>query len=71
MNAMLVKGVTKQFHGSPVLNDVSFELEKGECLGLMGESGKRKEYPRPLYHGNAAGGQGGDPLDGGTHRSFI
>lgn len=42
MNAMLVKGVTKKFHGSPVLNDVSFELEKGECLGLMGESGSGK-----------------------------
>lgn len=31
--------VFKSFHQKPVLTDCHFQMEKGESLGIMGESG--------------------------------
>ncbi|WP_226526867.1 ABC transporter ATP-binding protein [Metabacillus niabensis] len=40
MSLLIVKDLTKTFKsGKVVLNNVSFDLNKGECLGLVGESG--------------------------------
>lgn len=37
-----VQGVTKKFGGLVAINDLSFNLEKGEVLGLMGPNGSGK-----------------------------
>lgn len=40
MKLLAVQQLTKSYSGGKTaLNDVSFELDKGECLGLVGESG--------------------------------
>ncbi|GAE29395.1 oligopeptide ABC transporter [Halalkalibacter hemicellulosilyticusJCM 9152] len=40
MSMLTVKNVKKTYKdGHPAVNNVSFELKKGECLGLVGESG--------------------------------
>ncbi|RZN50466.1 methyl coenzyme M reductase system, component A2 [archaeon] len=37
-----VRGVTKSFNGNTVLEDVSFELEPGQVMGIIGKSGDGK-----------------------------
>ncbi|MFK7856080.1 MAG: ABC transporter ATP-binding protein [Granulosicoccus sp.] len=37
-----VDGVQLSIHGSPILSDISFELEAGKTLGIIGESGSGK-----------------------------
>lgn len=37
-----VQGITKKFGGLVAINDLSFNLEKGEVLGLMGPNGSGK-----------------------------
>ncbi|MCM3789853.1 dipeptide/oligopeptide/nickel ABC transporter ATP-binding protein [Domibacillus indicus] len=40
MKLLAVQQLTKSYsRGKTAVNDVSFELDKGECLGLVGESG--------------------------------
>ncbi|MCX7655422.1 MAG: sugar ABC transporter ATP-binding protein [Treponemataceae bacterium] len=36
------KGITKDFYGTPVLQDVSFSVRKGEICALVGENGAGK-----------------------------
>ncbi len=42
MSFLTVKNVSKSFYGNKAVDDVSFELEKGEILGLIGANGAGK-----------------------------
>ena len=41
------------FNGTPVVHNISFSLQPGEILGLVGESGKREKYVDQGCHGIA------------------
>ncbi len=42
------------------VDDVSFELKRGECLGIVGESGFRKEHDRADDHASGTCHRGTD-----------
>ena len=42
MSILEVRNLRKSFAGETVLNDVSFSLEKGDCLVILGNSGSGK-----------------------------
>jgi len=41
-NILTVKGLSKRFFGSPVLEDLEFSIESGRVVGLMGPNGAGK-----------------------------
>ena len=43
------ESVGKEFYGNRVLKNVSFKLEKGKILGLVGENGAGKST-NPLWY---------------------
>jgi branched-chain amino acid transport system ATP-binding protein len=71
MNAaplLQAKGLTKRFHGLLAINDVSFDLNQGEMLGLIGPNGAGKTTLISLISGtlHADGGSlcfEGKPID--------
>ena len=67
MAILEVQHIEKHFGATKVLEDISFSLEKGQALSIIGSSGSGKTtLLRPELSGNA--GQrhhlraGGDPL---------
>ena len=42
MAVLSVEGIQKSFGGTSVLRDISFSLEKGEALAIIGSSGSGK-----------------------------
>ena len=57
-----VKNLRKTFYKSrspfPAVEDVSFQLMRGECLGLVGGKRLRKKYHGQAYRRTAGTGQG-------------
>ncbi|KAA9038092.1 ATP-binding cassette domain-containing protein [Ginsengibacter hankyongi] len=53
-----VKNLTVQLSGKPVLNNVSFEIDKGECLAIIGLSGSGKSTLIKTLGGNYFGAGG-------------
>ncbi len=64
MNLLSVKGVSKRFGGVKALSDISFELTRGEILGLMGANGAGKTTLFSLIAGNVAPSSGEIWFDG-------
>jgi len=66
--------VSKDFYGTVVLNDVSFKLERGEILGLVGENGAGKTTLMRILFGMPViaetGGYGGICRMDGKELSF-
>ena len=42
MSLLSIRGLSLAIHGAPILNDVAFEIARGEILGVIGESGSGK-----------------------------
>jgi branched-chain amino acid transport system ATP-binding protein len=59
-----VSGLTKRFAGLVALSDVSFELKRGEILGLIGPNGAGKTTLISLISGTLAATEGGTMFDG-------
>ncbi len=50
-NILEVRNLTKRFHGLVAVNDVSFDLRRGEILGLIGPNGAGKTTLVSLVNG--------------------
>lgn len=59
-----VKNVCKSYRSNKVLNDVSFQIQQGECLGLIGESGSGKSTLAKLILGLDQSDRGKITLNG-------
>jgi len=52
MTALRLEGVSKHFGAIRALNDISFSLQPGEVLGLMGDNGAGKSTLAKIIAGN-------------------
>lgn len=59
-----VRGLSKSYGRSQVVEDVSFEIERGETLGLVGESGSGKSTIARMVLGLIEPTSGGVTFDG-------
>jgi len=50
MAILEIKNVSKFFGGLAANSDVSFELEQGMIMGLIGPKRRRKDHPVQLHH---------------------
>ena len=60
-------GMTKAFYGVPVVHDVSFGVDAGEVLGLVGENGSGKSTTMNIVAGVLPADRGRMALDGETY----
>jgi branched-chain amino acid transport system ATP-binding protein len=59
-----IRGLTKRFAGLVALSDVSFELERGEILGLIGPNGAGKTTLINMISGTLSPSEGDIAFDG-------
>lgn len=61
-----VDGITKKYPGqmSPVLNGITFSVDEGECVGIVGESGAGKTTLARIVGGLEAADGGSVAFDG-------
>ncbi len=64
MSFLRVENLTCRFGGIVALQDISFSMEKGEILGLMGANGAGKTTLLSLIAGNVAPSAGHILLEG-------
>ena len=61
---LTVAGLTKRFGGFTAVNDVSFQVEKGEILGLIGPNGSGKSTIFNMLSGTLAPNRGSIRFEG-------
>ncbi len=61
---LTVKGLTKRFGGFTAVNNVDFEVERGEILGLIGPNGSGKSTIFNMLSGNLPPNAGSVNLNG-------
>lgn len=64
MTLLSVRGLTRRYGGLTAVNDVSFEVDEGEILGLMGANGAGKTTLFSMIAGNQAPSAGQILLQG-------
>ena len=65
-----LSGVCKKFGAIQALDDVSFELKKGEIHGLVGENGAGKTTLMSVLHGTIKGDRGDIRIKGKYYKSM-
>lgn len=69
-----IKNISKSFFGNQVLHDVSFDVKKGEIVGLVGENGAGKSTLMNILFGmpviSQTGGYEGDIIIDGKEVNF-
>ena len=69
-NILEIRNLTKRFHGLVAVSDVSFELKRGEILGLIGPNGAGKTTLVSLVSGTLAPTAGDLLFEGQSIRSI-
>ncbi len=56
--AVVAKNLFKEFKSVPAVNDISFEIKKGECFGILGPNGAGKSTLMKMIYGHVIPTQG-------------
>ncbi len=56
--AVTAKNLFKEFKSVPAVNDISFEIKKGECFGILGPNGAGKSTLMKMLYGHVIPTQG-------------
>ena len=56
--AVIAKNLFKEFQSVPAVNDISFEITKGECFGILGPNGAGKSTIMKMIYGHVIPNEG-------------